>query len=270
MILCYHSVSQQPIPQSSDQHKLHLASDLFTSHLDYLQRHNHVISLSEYLRARREGRRLPNKTAILTFDDGCRNFKTVAAPLLTERGLPAMSFIIIEKAEGNSNGNQSWTPSDDHEYLSWAEVQALGQGGLFEFGSHSYSHPRLTAIPLEEVERELKDSYAAIVERLGYEAPALAYPHGRTTEEISRLAHSLGYACALTGGPGTNDMETDLHNLQRIIIARDDDVPAFAARVSGLTCWFDQVRAFLKPAAAKVSGQSVPRPQSSVLDQSDL
>src|ERR1043166_4008108 len=66
--------------------KLHLPLALFAAHLDYLQRHCRVIPLAEYLAARREGRRLPARSVVLTFDDGIRNFLSVVAPLLVQRG----------------------------------------------------------------------------------------------------------------------------------------------------------------------------------------
>ena len=68
------------------------------ANLDFLQRNYTVISLREYLHARNEGRSLGNYSVVLTFDDGFRNFLTVAAPMLAERKLPATVFLITDKA----------------------------------------------------------------------------------------------------------------------------------------------------------------------------
>src|ERR1044072_194820 len=73
---------------------------LFAAHLDYLQRRCRVILLAEYLAARREGRRLPDRSVVLTFDDGTRNFLTVVAPLLVQRGLSATALLITHSARG--------------------------------------------------------------------------------------------------------------------------------------------------------------------------
>jgi len=271
MILCYHSVSMRPDDLISSKHRQHISADLFISHLEYLKRRYHLISLDEYLRLRREGRALPEKSVVLTFDDGFRNFLTVAARLLTERNIHATVFLIIERTLERKNSiiERQWKPDDDSSYVSWPEVQALAQESGIEFGSHSHSHPRLTQIPLEEAERELRDSYAAIAEHLGYESMALAFPHGETTDEICSLAVTLGYDCALTGTLGPNDMKTDRYKLRRTVIADDDDIATFAARISGLTWWFERARSLFKRASARPFGQSVATPQPTVLDQTD-
>jgi peptidoglycan/xylan/chitin deacetylase (PgdA/CDA1 family) len=245
IVICYHSVtkSSHHIPH---EFKLHTPLNLFTSHLDYLQRHYNIISLGEYIRARREGKQLPDYCVVLTFDDGTRNFLTVVAPLLAERSLPATAFVITELTERSfARGDSSfegWTPIDDLLYLSWSEVSELSRKPGIDIGSHSHTHPDLTTVPVEEARRELRDSLVAIAEHTGKDAPALAYPHGRATEKVREIAASLGYECALTGELGANDMESDLYELRRVVIAGDDDLPTFAARVSGLTWWHVRAR----------------------------
>jgi peptidoglycan/xylan/chitin deacetylase (PgdA/CDA1 family) len=251
VFLCYHSVTKWPHLMTHDS-ELHTPLARFVAHLDYLQRHHHVIPLGEYLAARREGRRLPDYSAVLTFDDGTRNFFTVVAPLLAERGLAATAFVIT-KHTSERNGTQparEWTQTDDHVYLSWPEVQRLARQRGIEIGSHSHTHPDLTTVSSNEVRRELKESLVAIVEHTGNARPALAYPHGRTSEEVCEIARSLGYACAFTGELGANDMKTDLYALRRVVIAGDDDLATFAARVSGVTWWSDRLRAVFRRARA--------------------
>lgn len=252
VILCYHSVTRWTgvIP---NEHKLHAPLPIFASHLDYLQRHYNIVSLEEYLGARREGRALPDYSVILTFDDGMRNFFTVVAPTLAERGLPATAFVItrITSERGDSPFESEWKPIDDYLYLSWPEVETLARMPGIEIGSHSHTHPDLTILPPEEVERELRDSYDAIVERTGRRELALAYPHGRTSPSVREAASALGYACAFTGELGANDAETDLYKLRRVVIAGDDDLSTFAARVSGVTWWYDRLRATVRRTGAK-------------------
>ena len=119
VFLCYHSVTKSPHPAPEDP-ELHTPLANFAAQLDCLQRHRRVIALGDYLAARREGRRLPDYSAVLTFDDGTCNFLTVVAPLLAERGLPAAAFVITEKAGGRGATAPSgvWTSDDDRRYLS--------------------------------------------------------------------------------------------------------------------------------------------------------
>lgn len=241
-ILCYHSVTRLESANPNDPHKLHLPLESFVNHLEYLQSRYHIISLAQLVKARREKTRLPANTAILTFDDGQRNFFTVVAPLLLKRGVPATSFIVtgdrFTKESSSLNGN--WTPEDDDTYLSWNEVHQLAGKGV-EFGSHTSSHAPLPDISPTEVVEELKESLDALNHHLGPNSFPLSYPFGRASENIIRLSQSLGYSCAVTTVLGQNDPDCDLFALRRIVIASDDDLPTFAARASGLTSWYNRV-----------------------------
>ncbi|HEX8559507.1 MAG TPA: polysaccharide deacetylase family protein [Pyrinomonadaceae bacterium] len=254
VFLCYHSVTKWPHPVAQDP-ELHTPHASFAAQLDYLQRRHRVIPLAEYLAARREGRRLPDYSAVLTFDDGTRNFLTVVAPLLAERGLSATAFVITRKASERAGAPPAaeWTREDDQLYLSWDEVRSLMRQPGVEIGSHSSTHPDLTALTAEEARRELAESLAAVAEQTGNARPALAYPHGRTSAQVCEIARALGYACAFTGELGANDMETDLYALRRVVIAGDDDLPTFVARVSGVTWGSGRVRGALRRAAASPS-----------------
>jgi peptidoglycan/xylan/chitin deacetylase (PgdA/CDA1 family) len=99
-ILCYHSVTDHGQPRRHDPYKQHIPLRLFLEHLDYLQSKYRVISLSDFLRAKRENRRLPNYSVVLTFDDGFQDFFSVASEQLARRNLPATVFVITDRAYG--------------------------------------------------------------------------------------------------------------------------------------------------------------------------
>jgi peptidoglycan/xylan/chitin deacetylase (PgdA/CDA1 family) len=235
-ILCYHSVISRPNQRANNPHKLDIPLALLQEHLDYLQRYNHIISLSEFLEARRANRRLPDYSVVLTFDDGTRNFLTVAAPSLIERRIPTTVFVITDKTVDS-------LPPDDDTFLSWQDIQELSKNGV-EFGSHTCSHSRLPELESAAVRRELSESRTAILDHITQEQLALAYPHGQTSPTIERTVRSVGYACAVTTVLGGNDSDSDVFALKRTVIAGDDDLVTFAARVSGLTWWADRVSRF--------------------------
>jgi peptidoglycan/xylan/chitin deacetylase (PgdA/CDA1 family) len=233
-ILCYHSVVDSPHNINSDPHKQHIPLPLFLQHLDYLQEHYHLLSLSEFQQARREHRALPDHAAVPTFDDGFRDFATVVAPHLTRRKIPATVFIITERAFGN-------LPENGESFLNWEEIRELADSGL-DIGSHTCAHSRLRDLSLPDVMRELSASQAAVRMHTQQAEVALSYPFGQTSEQISGMANSAGYSCAIAADCGPNPQSVNLHALSRTVIASDDDVPSFAARVSGLTWWITRMR----------------------------
>ena len=233
-IICYHSVIEAEHHTNPDPHKQHIPLRLFLQHLDYLQQHHNVIPLNEFQRARRENRALPDHTVVLTFDDGFQDFSTVAAPHLLERKLPATVFVITDRASKK-------LPPNGESFLSWEEISELSKSGL-HIGSHTCAHPRLPELPLEDVMRELSESQAAVRLYTQQSEVALSYPFGQTSEQISRMADSAGYSCAIAADCGPNAEQVDLYVLSRTVIASDDDVASFAARVSGLTWWITRIR----------------------------
>jgi len=242
-ILCYHSVTGGLEPVSHDPYKQHIPLHLFLEHLDHLQSNYRVISLADFLRAKRENRPLPEYSVVLTFDDGFQDFSTVAAGHLARRKLPATVFVITDRAYGR-------LPPNGESFLSWSEIQALAASGT-QVGSHTCSHPRLTDLPFDELTRELADARTAILSHVGEEGVPLSYPYGLTSESISNLVQSLGYCCGIGGALGPNGSDADVFALSRTVVASDDDLATFAARVSGLTWWTTMLRGIFGSRNAK-------------------
>jgi peptidoglycan/xylan/chitin deacetylase (PgdA/CDA1 family) len=237
-ILCYHSVIDNEHRIHSDPHKQHIPLPLFLQHLDYLQKYFRVVSLTEFQRARRENRALPDNAVVLTFDDGFQDFATVVAPHLLSRNLPATVFVITDRAYGN-------LPPNGETFLTWEEIRELSESGL-DIGSHTCAHPRLPDLSVADVMRELSESQAAVRMHTQQAEVALSFPFGQTSEQVSRMASSAGYSCAIASDCGPNSQNVNLHALSRTVIASDDDVPSFAARVSGLTSWIARIRRTLR------------------------
>jgi peptidoglycan/xylan/chitin deacetylase (PgdA/CDA1 family) len=237
-IICYHSVTSDAAPVERDPHKQHLPLRLFLSHLDYLQTNHNVVSLSEYAQARRNNLSLPDYSVVLTFDDGFEDFQSVAAPHLRQRKLPATVFIITDRAFGR------FVPKGE-SFLNWNQIRELAAAGI-EIGSHSCSHLPLSELSLEEVTKELSESRALLESNVGCTPIPLSYPFGQTSASISHMAQSLGFTCAIASDSGPNSKDASIYQLSRTVIASDDDVAPFAARVSGLTWWITSCKRFLR------------------------
>jgi len=175
---------------------------------------------------------------VLTFDDGFEDFHSVVAPQLSERKLPATVFIITDRAFGR------FVPKGE-AFLNWNQIRELAAVGI-EIGSHSCSHLPLSEMSREEVTRELSESRALLERNLGYAPSSLSYPFGQTSDSISRLAQSMSFTCGIASDSGPNSNTSPLFQLSRTVIASDDDVAAFAARVSGLTAWITRCKRLLR------------------------
>jgi peptidoglycan/xylan/chitin deacetylase (PgdA/CDA1 family) len=255
VFLCYHGVTKRPARSPDDPKGLHVNHLRFKQHLEFLRSHYHVVSLSDYITAQRERRYLPHYSVVLTFDDGFRNFLTMAAPLLAQYAMPATVFLVTDKARETVNRDlpSEWTPADDRTHLSWSEAKRLKEQQNVEFGSHTCSHSGLLTLSLQDAQRELLHSYQDLVSNLGVKAAILAYPKGQYSRVIADEARKVGYAGAVTTDRGRNEVNHDPFTLGRTLIGDNDDLPSFAVRVSGARSWLAGIRSFLMGRAKGVS-----------------
>ena len=113
----------------------------------------------------------------------------------------------------------------------------------FSVGSHTRTHPILSALDPAEARVELEGSRTDLERLAGLPVLDFAYPNGRFhdfNEETRRLVDEAGYRCAVTTEPGTVRRADDRLALRRCL---PDDVPAFLAAFELLTrAWGDRRR----------------------------
>jgi peptidoglycan/xylan/chitin deacetylase (PgdA/CDA1 family) len=68
--------------------------DRFAQHLDHLRGTACPVSIDQVLSAFEGGAPLPRRAVLVTFDDGHRSVLDVGMPLLRERGIPAVAFVV--------------------------------------------------------------------------------------------------------------------------------------------------------------------------------
>ena len=139
------------------------------------------------------------KTMAVTFDDAYRSVGELAFPILARLGLPATIFVPTDFPDGDRPmawpGIDHWLGGPhEHELaaLSWAELERLAGAG-WEIGSHTCSHPRLTALDPAALARELERSRAACEARLGRPCRTVAYPYGDVDARVVTAAREAGY-----------------------------------------------------------------------------
>ncbi len=236
VILMYHSVSHAADPKRPGYYRLNTPPALFRQHLQLLKDEAFtVIDLGDLatLRTRSPGGRF----AVITFDDGFRDFDTHAWPALTEYQYPATMFLptgyISDRGRGTFAGR---------ECLTWAEVRKLRGEGV-RFGSHTVSHPRLVELDDEALNRELRDSKAAIEEKLGESIDSFSHPYAFPSADklyVKRfrcLLDKVGYHIGLTTTLGRVRPGDDLLMLKRLPANGADDPRLFLAKLAGAYDW---------------------------------
>lgn len=198
LILAYHAVSATwPSP-------LAVSERVLRTQLEFLKARGYVgFTFGEWERRRSSGT-LPQRSVVVTFDDGYRSTLR-ARPVLDELGYPGTVFPVVTFVESGAPlswaGIDHWQGSahaDELQSLDWDELADLKEHG-WEVGSHTVTHPRLPTIDASSLARELEDSRAAIAERLGG-CETVAYPYGEADARVAEAAERAGYlaGCTLT------------------------------------------------------------------------
>jgi peptidoglycan/xylan/chitin deacetylase (PgdA/CDA1 family) len=96
-VVCYHRVGD-PIPARflGFERNLSASAKNLEDHVDYLCKHFSPISVSELSECLQNPERLPQRPALVTFDDGYKDNAEVAWPILRKRKVPAVIFLATD------------------------------------------------------------------------------------------------------------------------------------------------------------------------------
>jgi peptidoglycan/xylan/chitin deacetylase (PgdA/CDA1 family) len=197
-----------------------------------------LISLDE-LHRRLTAREFPRRFVCITFDDGYRDNKEFAYPILKKYDAPFAIYVATSFADRvgelwwlaleaviaqneliglRIDGTDRWfearnVPEKRVDMgafcrdlcMDWHELSELAADPLVTIGAHTVNHPILTKVDDKTVRAELENSRAVIEAALGVRPRHLAYPVGDRTAAGPRefkIADDLGFATAVTTRPG--------------------------------------------------------------------
>jgi peptidoglycan/xylan/chitin deacetylase (PgdA/CDA1 family) len=157
----------------------------------------HFVTLSE-LMATGNGKPPPGFAAV-TFDDGMRNNRSIALPILRELGIPATVFVTVDFIGGRS----PWVGAGGNgAMLDERELRDLVDAG-WELGAHTMTHADLSELDYAECSREIGASRDALEHTFGVAVKTFAYPFGRYGQAAVAAARDAGLLAAVTTGSGS-------------------------------------------------------------------
>lgn len=234
-ILMYHSIADKLEENVPPYYRTATSSKLFAAHLALLRAEGYEVlglqaGLEKFQRVNSA------RLAVITFDDGFRDFYTSALPVLRQYNFGATVFLptaFIGKTSRDFKGRACMT---------WNEVRESQQAGI-EFGSHTVNHPKLYELALPQLRAELKDSKATIESELGHPVRSFAYPYAFPSADHTfvkvfvETLRETGYACNVTTKIGLAAKNDDPFTLKRLPINSADDEALFRAKLAGAYDW---------------------------------
>jgi peptidoglycan/xylan/chitin deacetylase (PgdA/CDA1 family) len=115
--------------------------------------------------------------------------------------------------------------SVDEHFMDWDEARLLSEH--MEIGSHSLHHSILAQESVEQQVADLGSARTQLQDRLGVDAPVLAYPNGTAadyTASTMSAASRAGYSHAVTTLRGLNAACTPRFEVRRTVMSPDRGV----------------------------------------------
>lgn len=198
--LCYHNIDDH------GSKALTLSIAEFEKEMEAIKANGFsVIPMQDFLAWRRGEKSIPNKSCIITLDDGWVSAYTNAWPILKKYNYPFTLFIYVNYV---GTGGKS---------LSWDQLAEMRDAGV-DIQSHTYSHSNLK-VPGANVDakakasikkdvaelgvdgwlrKEIIESKQVLEKQLGIKCNAFAYPFGVWTPKAVEIVKEGGYEAAFT------------------------------------------------------------------------
>ena len=224
-VLCYHKIGQPPA--GSKLKDLWVSPEKFRAQVKYLLDHGYTtIFFSDLKKAYDKETPLPEKTVLITFDDGYQNNYAEAWPILKELGAKGNIFVVyntIGKANlWHSPASEPWI-----NMATLAQLKEMQDSGVMEYGSHTMNHPHLSALKHEDAAWEMSESKRQLEAAFGREMCAFAYPYGdgAYVPALRQAALDAGYTFDFSFRQGKTPWPWDRANvpLDRLFIRGGDN-----------------------------------------------
>lgn len=204
-IIMYHGL----LKEEKRQGQFIISPNLFEQDLRYLQENGYTtVVIADLIAYVQEGKPLPEKPVMLTFDDGYYNNYLYAFPLLKQYNCKmVLSPIGLYTDEYTQNKDTH----ANYAHCSWDAVREMMASGLVEFQNHSYNLHSIDSGrkgAKKKAVESLVDYRTLLVEDVmkmqtrmreetGYTPTAFVYPFGAVSSESLPILKELGFQATL-------------------------------------------------------------------------
>lgn len=178
-IFMYHHVG----PVTIEKERIFFISpEIFAQHIDIIKSNGFTpLSLEQVEDAFLHKKDLPEKSVLITLDDGWADNFEYAYPIAIEKDVPITIFL------------NSALIDVDPQIVTWEQIFEMKKSGKVSSSSHGAHHKRLRDLSDEEVMFELKTCKQVLEEKLKQSVIGFCYPYGAVDRRVRRLTFEAGY-----------------------------------------------------------------------------
>lgn len=198
-VLMYHMISEHLPKNQSKFNRLRVKPSEFEKQLIWLKKNGFKsFTLSELVNLEN----IPEKSVVLTFDDGYEDNFTNAFPLLQKYDFKATIYIVLNRFENN------WATDKDlkkiskelnnEKMLTNEQIKEILNSGLIEIGSHTLDHVDLPKLNKEQKIKQIEESKKQIENIFDIKCNSFAYPFGFYDDDSVEIVKNSAYTNATT------------------------------------------------------------------------
>lgn len=203
-VLTYHHIQPQATAVQLKQTSLNVDSGMFDQQMEYLVSHGYTaISAFDLVEALRNHTGLPEKSVVITMDDGYADNDIYALPILKKYNLKANLML----ATGLVGSNP--------DMLTWSQVQDMKGSGLYFLTNHTWSHYAVTNGPQSKIESEIDTGAGQIKQYTGQDVNIFTYPYGSFNSNAIQTLQKKGYVGGFSTIPGQYQCDSFIMTLHR-------------------------------------------------------
>lgn len=216
IVLGYHQVREI---SSSDGPKARLfitSPKVFEEEMKLLQDEGYTsISVTEYINHLKNKKEnpIPEKSVVITFDDGYTTQYTNAFPILKKYGMKATLFLYMDCIDKYS------------ACMTTSQIQEMTASGI-TVANHTLRHTFLPDQKDNILRKEVLDNQNLLEKKFGKEnvEKVFAYPYGGQNEKIKFFIQNLGYIGAVGISRGAEKDGSNIFNLHRYLMGNKTDL----------------------------------------------
>jgi peptidoglycan/xylan/chitin deacetylase (PgdA/CDA1 family) len=216
-VLMYHSINFDP---KFPTNILRVPKTYFAAEMKWLYDNGYkTITLDQLYEGISKNQPFPEKSVVLTFDDGYEDNYTNAFPVLKQYHFNATVFMITSKIGDSKNG-----------YLTADELKEMDKNGMSIEG-HTVHHLNLDSLSFKQQYSELADSKTTLETLLNKPIYYMAFPSGKYNADTIKASKQIGYRICFKENGGIGKISDSQYEFPRFFVGQD--LKDFINRVTG-------------------------------------
>ena len=212
-ILMYHSIAYEK------GNNLRVPVQVFKEQMQVLKDEGFAtLTLEQAYDFLKNNKPIPEKSVVITFDDGYLDNYTDAFPVLKSMGFKATVFVITSQVDKNPT------------CITSEMIKDMDKNG-FDIQSHTVHHLDLDGLTYEKQVQELKQSKEFLDKLLNKDVRYIAYPTGRYNENTLKAMKEAGYNMGVLTLSGWSYKEDGSYTLSRVRVLDSDGAPQFRSKL---------------------------------------